>query len=133
MNIKLLFIPFIALVFAATSVSAQTKEQVIDRYQQQKESIQASYKRDMDALNNQQNLTPAQRQMQKKQIIATYQQRKKANQQAFQDSKEALKTSARADKMDDHQNNKMKDKHTTKVKKQHPVKHHNAPKVKKAK
>lgn len=140
MKSKLLFIPFIALLLLGTSVTAQSttpsnqaKAQAIDRYQQQKETIQASFKRDMDALNNQQNLTPAQRQTQKKQIIATYQQQKKANQQAFQNSKQALKTTAKADKMDDHQNNRMKDKHTAKVKKQHTNKHHTTPKVKKVK
>ena len=144
MKSRLLFISFIALLLAGTSVNAQStpqsklaKEQAIDRYQQQKETIQASFKRDMDALNNQQNLTSAQRQTQKKQIIATYQQQKKANQQAFENSKQALKTSVKAgkeaDKMDDHQNNKMKDKHIAKVKKSHTNKHHATPKGKKVK
>lgn len=144
MKSSLLFIPFIALVLAGTSVNAQSttqsklaKEQAIDRYQQQKETIQASFKRDMDALNSQQNLTPGQRQTQKKQIIANYQQQKKANQQAFDNSKQALKTTAKAgkeaDKMDDHQNNKMKDKHIVKAKKHHANKHHTTPKVKKGK
>ena len=149
MKSKLLFIPFIALLLAGTSVNAQStpqskqaKEQAIDRYQQQKETIQASFKRDMDALNNQKNLTPAQRQSQKKQIIATYEQQKRANQQAFQNSKQTQKAITKvgkdADKMDDHDNNRMKDKHIVKAKKHNDNKHHGnkhrtTPRIKKSK
>jgi len=137
MKSKLFLLPFIALMAIGTFANAQTKEQAIDRYQQQKETIQASFKRDMDALNNQKNLTPAQRQSQKKQIIATYQQRKRANQQAFQNSKQTQKATTKAgkeaDHMDDHDNNRMKDKHIVKAKKQHDNKHRTTPRVKKSK
>ena len=124
MKSKLLFIALFALLLTATTVSAQSsqqtfqsKEQIIDRYQQQKESIKASFKRDMEALNNQQNLTVSQRQEQKRQIIDTYQERKKSNQEAFKINKKEFKDLAKAEKLENKRKDKMKDNNKDKSKK----------------
>lgn len=146
MKSTLFLLPFIALMAVGASVNAQdqkksetqAKEQLTDRYQQQKKTVQTAFKRDMDALNDQKNLTPEQKQLQRKQIIATYQQQKKANQEIFHDNKEALKTSIKtgkeAEKAGEQPEKRMKEKEVAKARnlKHHENKPHIAPKVKKA-
>lgn len=126
MKSKLFFVPFIALMAIGISVNAQDKkktesaiDQSVDRYQQQKKAEQATFKRDMDALNDQKNLTPAQKEAKRKQITATFQQQKKANQEAFENSKATVKNSRKeakeADKIEDRNDKKMmKEKHESK-------------------
>ena len=128
MKSKLFLIPMIALMAIGISVNAQEKkmselqpkDQVIDRYQAQKKAVQSTFKRDMDALNDQKNLTPEQKEVRRKQIIAAYQQQKKANQETFENQKEALKTTVKkakeTDKMEDRHENRMKEKHVNKAK-----------------
>jgi len=122
MKSKLFFVPFIALMVIGISVNAQDKkktesamDQSVDRYQQQKKAEQATFKRDMDALNDQKNLTPAQKEAKRKQITATFQQQKKANQEALENSKATVKNSRKeakeADKIEDRNDKKMKEKH----------------------
>ena len=145
MKSTLFLLPFIALMAVGASVNAQdqkksetqAKEQLTDRYQQQKKTVQTAFKRDMDALNDQKNLTPEQKQLQRKQIIATYEQQKKANQETFHNNKEALKTSIKtgkeADKMGDQHEKRMKEQDIAKAKNQkhHANKPHMVPRVKK--
>ena len=144
MKSKLFLIPVIALMAIGITVNAQekkkselqAKDQAIDQYQEQKKAGQATFKRDMDALNDQKNLTPEQKEVKRKQIIAAYQQQKKANQEIFENKKEALKASAQkerqADKMADHHEKRMSEKHESMAKEHrenqtrvhHPVKPH---------
>lgn len=123
MKSKFLAVPLIALMAIGSVVTAQdnkksgsqVKDQAIDQYQTQKKIGQTGFKRDMDALNDQKNLTPAQKEVRKKQIIATYQQQKKTNQEAFEQNKEKLKTITKkereVEKSEDIKENKMKEKH----------------------
>ncbi|MBC7720390.1 MAG: hypothetical protein H7068_00100 [Pedobacter sp.] len=129
MKSKLFAVPFIALMAIGTVVNAQdnkksesqVKDQAIDQYQTQKKTGQTAFKRDMDALNDQKNLTPAQKEVRRKQIIATYQQQKKANQEAFEQNKEAQKTVTKkekeVEKKEDMKEHKMKEKHEDMAKK----------------
>ena len=137
MTSKLFAIPFIALMAIGTVVTAQDnkkfesqKDQAIDQYQMQKKTAQTTFKRDMDALNDQKNLTPEQKQVRKKQIIATYQQQKKANQETFEQNKEARKTIKKSEKEveknekeiernDDNKKHKMKEKYEGRSKEHH--------------
>ncbi len=105
MKSKLFAVPFIALMAIGSIVNAQNtnletqaKKQVIDNYQAQKQTTKSAFKREMDALNDQKNLTPEQREERKKQIIANYQQQKKTNQETFQQNKEAQKTVSKNEK-----------------------------------
>lgn len=123
MKSKLFFIPFITLMAIGISVNAQDKkkaestmDQSVDRYQQQKKSEQTAFKKDMDALNDQKNLTPAQKEAKRKQIIATFKQQNKANHEAFENSKSTVRNSRKevkeTDKMDDRNDKKiMKENH----------------------
>jgi len=151
MKSRLFLIPFIALMAVGISVNAQdnkkseaqAEKQLNERYELQKKTIQTTFKSNMDAVNDQKNLTPEQKEVQKKQIIAAYQQQKKANQETFQTNKKALQASIKArktaDKVEDkHEKSKVEDKHEksiaakheTKAKVQHVTKPHTAPKVK---
>ena len=131
MKSKLFAVPFIALMAIGTVVNAQDnkksesqlKDQAIDQYQTQKKTGQTAFKRDMDALNDQKNLTPAQKEVRRKQIIATYQQQKKTNQEGFEQNKEKLKTVTKkekeVEKKEDRKENKMKEKHEGIAKQHH--------------
>ena len=70
----------------------QEHTQVKDRYEQQKKTIDAGYKKEMDALKAQTNLTPAQRKTQREAIQNRYEEQKRANQAAYKTDKDALKT-----------------------------------------
>lgn len=151
MKSKLILLPFIAFIAMGVSVNAQANkkpesanDQTIDRYQQQKKDARATFKKDMDALNDQKkrdmdvvndqkNLTPAQREAKRKQIITSYQQQKKVTQETFENRKESLKTSVKnvkaAEKIEDRHEKSMREKHEVKAK-PHENKPHTAPKVK---
>ena len=131
MTSKLFAVPFIALMAMGTVVTAQDnkkpesqlKNQAIDQYQMQKKTAQTAFKRDMDALNDQKNLTSEQKEVRKKQIIATYQQQKKASQETFEQNKEARKTLKKNEKEGERKEykkeHKMKEKHDGRSKEHH--------------
>lgn len=128
MKSKLFLIPIIALIAIGTSVTAQEKksselrpkDQIIDRYQVQKKAGQATFKKDMDAVNDQKNLTPEQKEVKRKQIIASHNQQKKINQETFENNKKALKVSTqkteKSEKMEEHRENKTAGKHESMAK-----------------
>jgi hypothetical protein len=89
----------------------QEHSAIKDRYEQQKKTIDASYKSDMDALKAQTNLTPDQRKVQREAIQKRYDEQKKANQLAYKNDKDAL----------------VKDRKETKEKKDDKVKHEPKP------
>ena len=131
MTSKLFAIPLIAFMAIGTVVTAQdnkkfesqAKNQAVDQYQMQKKTAQTAFKRDIDALNDQKNLTPEQKEVSKKQIIATYQQQKKANQETFEQNKEVRKTIKKSEKeverKENNKEHKMKEKHDGRAKEHH--------------
>ena len=63
---------------AAHTQFKQNKDQIKDRYEEQKKTVQLAYKADLAALKTQTNLTKAQSNEQRKAIQERFEQQKKA-------------------------------------------------------
>ncbi len=98
----------------------QEHSQIKDHYEQQKSTIEASYKTEMSALKAQTNLTPAQRKEQRMAIQKRYNEQKRSNQEAYEVAKGTLKTDRKETREDRKENRIKPDQKPAKM--VHPVK-----------
>lgn len=103
MKSKLIMCLFTLLTAGTLSVTAQVNnmseqqrhqqmEQLKDRYEQQKKTIDHTHQNDLNALTAQTNLTPVQRNEQRRIINERFEQQKRANQQSFNAANRTLQS-----------------------------------------